>query len=525
MITEVYINDNLIDIEDEETVAATYGNMSFGKLSKRQGVKTNTWIAPFSPRNKATFESCEVQGSYSIVPYRRGTIRVEIQGVIVFEGFCTIDEAKENYEIQSFAGASDFYTAINNKKLSQLDLSQWAHVWNEVNIRNSWTNTQGYVYAFVEYGKNWPIFSNFPPEYLLPQLFFHSVVKQIATDAGYTLTGDVLTNPRFLTHLLIPNKFPLTIAYGSTWDLSTLLPDLTQSKVWIDFANIYGLQFDINEANGEIVANYIDDILFNDPEDWTTKIDTSEKPRKRYRIDNTYQSNFLRYKSETFNPAKNSGDAWQDFNKGIAIDDDTLNLSGDIYKSEFFLIQDANTVTFPVNTFTTVTYEAKNQLFYGIWRVGDGYINTGIVWHNGTYYQALQGSTGDDPPASPLFWKAVKESDVWEIKLRPMYGRLIIDPVSSRMVEFSTTEETVTRIVTNLEMDWEYTYLHHYRVFSRIIQKTKRVEPLVKLSYSDINQLDFTRLKKINNELYFLEEITQFHLNKRDSTICQLVRI
>src|SRR5687768_11806616 len=110
MITEVYINGNLIDIDDEETVAASYGNITFGEFSKRKGVKTNTWSAPFSPRNKAVYESCEVVGSFSIMPYRKATIEVYVFGVLVFQGFSVLMESRESYRIQSFAGASDFYS-------------------------------------------------------------------------------------------------------------------------------------------------------------------------------------------------------------------------------------------------------------------------------------------------------------------------------------------------------------------------------------------------------------------------------
>jgi hypothetical protein len=74
-------------------------------------------------------------------------------------------------------------------------------------------------------------------------------------------------------------------------------------------------------------------------------------------------------------------------------------------------------------------------------------------------------------------------------------------------------------------MNWGYSYQHHGRVFSRIIDRSKSVEELVKLNYADVNQLDFTKAKRIDNELYFLEEIKQFKLNRKESTLVELVRI
>jgi hypothetical protein len=524
MRTEVYINDYLIDISEEETITASYGNLSFGDWYKRKGVKSNTWKAPFSPPNKLAFESCEVEGSFSDIPYRRGVIRVELDGVIVFEGFCYIEEATEEYEILSFAGASDFYSTINKKKLTELDLSEWDHIWNEPNIRNSWNNVEGYIYAFVEYGKGNPFYlEGLPPSFFFPQLFFHTLIKQIATDAGYTLTGDVLESDRFLKHLVLANKFPVAIQYGGDWDLTTLLPDLTQSKMWLDFANIYGLIFDINELTKEIRCNYIDDILFNDPEDWTGKIDYSKKARKKFRYTGLGQVSKFRYKYEELTPTT---PVYQDFAKDAIVDDHNLDPEVDVYKSEFHLIQDADPILDPDGRAVTFTFVAKPDRGYsGIWNASRSYpVSKGVVWYNGTYYEPIAASLGNNPSTSPTFWKVVAEKDVWDMKSRAMYGTLITDVGSEIIIAFSTPA-TVTRIVSNTNMDWPYIYQHHYRVFDRIIDHTKIIEPLVKLSYADINQLDFTKAKKINNELYVLEEVKQFKLNEKESTLVTLIRI
>jgi hypothetical protein len=524
--TEVYINNLLIDLEDETTVAASYGNISFGELNKRKGVKSTVWKGPFTQRNKLAMESCEVVGSFSLIPYRKNLIRVEIDGVIVFEGFCVVDEANDGYNYQSFSGASDFYSIITSKKLSVLDLSAFSHVWNDVNVKNSWTNVNGYIYAFVEYGKEWPdtgAAAGLPPDAMLPQLYFHSVVKQIATDAGYTLYGEVLTNQRFLKHVIIPNKFPLTIQYGGTWVLNTLFPDLTQSKVWLDFANIYGLQFDINDLTKEIYCSYIDDILFNEAEDWSLKVDKTEKQSTRYKFDYG-QTSKLRYKYDAVTEANG---CWQDFVKDISIDDTTLDVEKDIYKSEFYLIQDVDPVLFPDGRATTRTFVTKaGKANSGIWNAATAYGGDPgtTVWRNGTYYSSILAGTNKDPATEPTYWKSIAEKDVWEMKSRPMYGTVITDVFSILSVKFGTPA-IVTKIVSNTDMEWGYSFDHHYRVFERIIQKTKIVEKLLKLNYADVNQLSFEKGKLVDGELYLLEEVVQFHLNQVGSTICRMVRL
>lgn len=532
MTTEVYINDQLIDLSEEATITATYGNITFGELNKRKGIKTNTFSAPFSQRNVAVMESCDLSSSVSTVPYRYNTMRVEISGVIVFNGFCTIDEADEEYQIQSYAGPSDFYSFIGTRKLADLDLSAYTHSWNEDSIRNSWNNVDGYVYAFVNYSKDdsfgpgdYPPNHLISPDYILPQIFFSTIVKSIAIDAGYTLTGNVLSDDRFTKHVIIANKFPLPMTYGSAVNLSLLMPDVLQSKVWLDFANIYGLQFNVDDTIKEIRCDFIDDLLFNDVDDWTDKVDMSEKTKITFKLDNYGQLSYFRFKSD---PDTDPNGCHQDYDYSVAIDDFTMDTSADVYKSEFYLAQNR---FYPVSDLPafTMTFNQKNgSSFYGVWDPAKSYFfldyAASYVWRNGTYYQLLQDSTNNDPLSSSAYWGPKLEKDIWDMKSRAMYGILKID-LSSPMVIAFTTPANVNRVIFANGLDWNTTYNRHYRVFNRIIQRTKRMEMLIKLNYADINQIDFTKLKSIDGELYVLEEITQFKLNKPDSTICKFIRL
>ena len=511
---EVFVNGQLIDVEDDNTIAATYGNVNFGQLGKRSGAKTNNWSAPFSPANKQVFEGCEVPGSWSAVPYRRGTIRVDLDGVPVFEGWCLVDESKDNYEILAFAGASDFYSIIGSRKLADIDLSQYDHVWNETTVRNSWSRTTGYQYAFVEYGKEWP-FSTIPVDYLRPQIFFKDVIQAIATDAGYTLFGDVLTDAQFIKHVIIPTVYPWPFAYGQTVSLSEYLPDLLQSKVWLDFATMYGLQFDVDDQTKEIYCNYIDDVLFNDVEDWTDKVDTTERARTSYRFKDYGQTSYLRFKE-----MKIGNTVFPDYSQAITIDDTTLKETADIYKSEFCLIWNATAPT----VWNLYMFQAKGGSA-SVWISAIAYNEGGYTWYSGTYYKALQAGTNKVPPLEPTYWEAISEDDIWEVVVRPSYGILETDPVFYIQVAFSTGNETITRKVTNRGLTWTEIYPRRYRVFSRILQRTKIVEKLIRLNYADVSQLDFTRAKKIDNELYIIQSVDQFKIDKNESTIVNFIRL
>lgn len=520
MTTEVYINGLAIDVDNGVTVAASYAGTNFGTLGKRSGAKTNTWTAPFTTRNKLVFEGAEVVGSWSTVPYRKATIKVDIDGVTAFEGWSILDQSADGYEIVSFAGASDFYSVISNSDLRDIDLSEYDHVWSEVSVRNSLTRTDGYIYAFAEFGKEWP-FSRVPVDSLRPSVFFKDVVLAIVDYAGYSISGAVLTEPRFLVHMVIPTESPYPFVLGDTVSLSRVLPDLVQSKVWLDFANIYGLQFEVNDQTKEIIATYVDDLLFNEAEDWTSKVDSSEDHTTSYRFGTYGQKTYLKYKPFTVT----NESAGSNYSKEITVDDEYLRDTADLYVSEFTLIQNESTPT----VWTTRTFLSKGKPFSGVWSSATAYVYNGgdgaIAWYQGTYYKNIQTGTNKVPPTEPTYWEVIAEAEIWTVAARPTYGVLTADPAFYINVAYSSGDELILKKLTNVGMKWTDIYPEKYRVLARVLQKTKILEKLIKLNYADINQLDFTRPKLIDGEIYMVQEIKQFKLNESDSTIVNLVRI
>jgi hypothetical protein len=295
------------------------------------------------------------------------------------------------------------------------------------------------------------------------------------------------------------------------------LPDLTQSKLWLDFANIYGLQFDIDQEVGIIRCDYIDDVIFNEPDDWSNKIDRSEKPTITYSLEYG-QTSTLKFTTDDV--------CTESYKKDVIVYDETLELEAEIYTSPFFMIQSVGTVL-ELGMGDAKTFTLKdNQNFRGAWVTGQDYFVSAFqsVWHNGTYYKAKIDSNSQEPP-NATYWTPVKDTDIWTIKSRPMYGFLVTDPSSLVEVIFSGGPEQITKIIHNTQLDWSTSYDLHYKVFDRIILKTKKVQHLVRLNYADINQLNFAKAKKIDNELYIIEDVRQFKLNRNDSTLVNFIRL
>lgn len=215
MNLELYFDGLLAEHDNSETIAATYAINKIGQIAKRSSAKTNNYVLKFTTKNDLIFQNSRQINSASRLPYKLITHKAIIDGVLVFDGFAFIDRTNSGYNIQGFQNSIDFYSIIKSKKLDELDISRFNHVRNDVTIQSSFTSNDGYTYAAYNTGK-WTGYQpnedglvEIIPDDLYPSLFVHTLIKQICTDAGYVLSGDILNDPDFLSHLMPFNKFPV----------------------------------------------------------------------------------------------------------------------------------------------------------------------------------------------------------------------------------------------------------------------------------------------------------------------------
>lgn len=201
---EMYINNELVDLFGGEVIAATLQIGSFGDISARQSNYTNNFSLPLSGRNRSILESPEVVLNDSSLPYTALACRIEVDGIPVVEGFAQITSVTDVINVRVYSGNYDFYTIIKAKKLSELDLLSYNHVWNVANVKASMVNTSGYIYALIDYHSDSPnsFLNNVDREidyrFMYFSLYMHTLISKIVSEAGYTITGDILTNADYL---------------------------------------------------------------------------------------------------------------------------------------------------------------------------------------------------------------------------------------------------------------------------------------------------------------------------------------
>jgi hypothetical protein len=193
----LYINSTLCDTFGNEEVVLNRSVNNIGDIQSRQGDYTNNFDLPLTPTNKLIFENSHVLNSASDIPYQRLPARIEVNGNIISMGYAVLIESSDVYRVSYYGANADVFATIGDKKLSELDLSEFNHLWTAVNVRaarlSNTTWTDAYNYPNVDYGP-WQVGPTVYWTDFYIGFFEKYLVWKIFQEAGFTITGDFFDN-------------------------------------------------------------------------------------------------------------------------------------------------------------------------------------------------------------------------------------------------------------------------------------------------------------------------------------------
>ena len=151
---EVYINDRLVDLDEVKSpIRLTYAINDLAELKDRQAYSTNSFKLPLTQNN---LDICGYPNNPEIVglqPYRKNTAKIVQGGVeVLVNGIAIITSSGDSISVQILSGLKGFFDTLGEKKLKDLDLSEWDHIWNLETVWQSQLNTEGFVYSVIDYG-------------------------------------------------------------------------------------------------------------------------------------------------------------------------------------------------------------------------------------------------------------------------------------------------------------------------------------------------------------------------------------
>lgn len=258
---ELYIADSLCDLQGDEKIEVDYTIFDITKIESRGGARSYSFNLPKTDRNKTLLENPEMVNNLSQVPYTRLKCRCYIDGVDSLIRFCEVASVKDSYAIRLYGSNSDLFASIKDKKLSELDMSEFDHYWILENIANGVARTvnEGYVYPLIDYHLDSPNSyinndnARVRCDFMLPALYYNYVLKKIFEQTDYTWintieteTASVIIPTAKLSEKNIPaSKYTAIVSYSQ--DIQ-----LTDIRYKIEFS-VYYLTINV----GDIVTDNV----------------------------------------------------------------------------------------------------------------------------------------------------------------------------------------------------------------------------------------------------------------------------
>jgi hypothetical protein len=168
------IGDYQIELMDEDLVPVTKSVYDVQDPNQRKSHFTKSIILPSSRVNNQVFSgyfdaSMFISSNVQFDPFYNPTKKVKAtyyeDSLPVITGYAqlvNINKTKEliEYELIIYGENADFFKSIEGRKMSDLDMSIYDHVYSQSVIASSWTNTSGYVYPQVKNGRQTDVIIN-----------------------------------------------------------------------------------------------------------------------------------------------------------------------------------------------------------------------------------------------------------------------------------------------------------------------------------------------------------------------------
>jgi len=222
--TEIYIENQLIDLLQDIGTNFTYTIDDVNDFGSRNTSFSRTISIPATSRNNkilgfafdlgmsTEYNSDLPNVNTNFTPAQAAKCEVYIDKIQIFKGVIrmleiVIDKGTVQYQCAVFGELGGFITELGNKRLEDLDFSEYNHTWNATAITNSWNtiNGSGYYYPLIDYGNVSSNKDDFSVYTFRPALYVKEYIEKIFEGTTYTLNCPFLETD-FFKKLIIPNN-------------------------------------------------------------------------------------------------------------------------------------------------------------------------------------------------------------------------------------------------------------------------------------------------------------------------------
>jgi hypothetical protein len=198
----IQLENGHLDISKDIGFGVNYSIDDVRDPSKKNTAYSKTIVLPGTKNNNYQFGLlADVNSDFTFFnPNSKTKAKIIVDSTTIIDGFLQLkgirkvyntktDVEEIEYDIVIYDNAVDFYSAIGKKLLSDLDLSEYNHIYSRDNIVDSWAHSSidGYGYPNYYVNNNQYVTKSFKPA-----VFHKTFLKLIARDAGYSLGGTLM---------------------------------------------------------------------------------------------------------------------------------------------------------------------------------------------------------------------------------------------------------------------------------------------------------------------------------------------
>lgn len=149
----LYINGEKVDLLAGQVIAQTKEVNDIGEPQIRLSNSTNIFKLPKTSNNLRIMQFMSMPGNLSNIPYQKNecSLYSDTGECFIYKGWARITDSGETFEVYIIDGIADFFKIIENKTLSNLDLSDLQHQKTVENIIATWTEDKPYKYILADY--------------------------------------------------------------------------------------------------------------------------------------------------------------------------------------------------------------------------------------------------------------------------------------------------------------------------------------------------------------------------------------
>ena len=150
----LYINDIEIELSSDEKVYLSSKVNEIGKPENIKSSVTQTFKIYKTSKNLETFEYLGLSTGTTNIPYSDVDVRLYVNGFEAFKRakIGNIKNRNNYWNIIIKEGNANFFSAISEYSIRDLDLSSYEDFWRQAEIIAANTNTEGQIYPIIDWG-------------------------------------------------------------------------------------------------------------------------------------------------------------------------------------------------------------------------------------------------------------------------------------------------------------------------------------------------------------------------------------